>query len=239
MASEPEKATGGEEPGPAVAEVRAYLKRHPEFLVDNPELLYELTPPALRRGDDVVDMQRFMIERLQGRIADLEGYQGELIAASRTNMTSQSQIHLAVLSLLRARSLEHLISVVTGQLAGLLDLDAVALCVEANGESGPKVTKAGVHVLGKGVIDGIMGEGRDILLRADAQGDKAIFRAMAHLVRSDALVRLDINASAPVGLLALGAAEPDRFHPGQGTELLAFLGRSLEHCIRAWLSLPR
>jgi uncharacterized protein YigA (DUF484 family) len=37
--------------------------------------------------------------------------------------------------------------------------------------------------------------------------------------------------------LALGARRPGVFHPGQGTELLVFLGQVIEHVIRAWLDL--
>ena len=243
----PEPKAAPDRPGLrlAGAEVKAYLKRNPDFLAENPELLAELTPPALRRGAKVVDMQRFMIDRLQAEIARVRRHQGELIAASQSDMASQSRIHTAVLSLLSARSFEHLISIVTSEFAGLLELDAVALCVEANGESGPKATRPGVHVLGRGVIDGIMGEGRDILLRAGSCGDQAIFRGRSALVRRVALIRLHINAGAPSGLLALGSGEEDKFHPDPssiptgGVALLGFLGRSLEHCIRAWLNPPR
>jgi hypothetical protein len=59
----------------------------------------------------------------------------------------------------------------------------------------------------------------------------------ASLVRSDALVRLKVSRHAPAGLLALGARRPGVFHPGQGTELLVFLGQVIEHVIRAWLDL--
>jgi uncharacterized protein YigA (DUF484 family) len=44
-------------------------------------------------------------------------------------------------------------------------------------------------------------------------------------------------AARPVGLLALGARKPGVFHPGQGTELLTFLARTLGITIAAWLDL--
>ncbi len=224
--------------GLAPAEVKAYLARNPDFLADNPELIAALTPPTLRRDGPVLDMQRFMIERLQTEVARLKNLQGALIEASQSNMASQSQIHAAVLALLGARDFEHLTAIVTSAWVDLLELEAVALCLEAAPGSAARRTMGGVYMLGPGVISRRVGEGRDIVLKRETEGDRAIFRTRAPRVRSEALVRLHLDAPAPLGLLALGAAEEDRFHPGQGTELLAFLGRSLEHCLRAWLAEP-
>lgn len=238
MPSEAENAAAEAAAGLVPAEVRAYLERHPEFLVDNPGLLAILTPPALRGDGVVIDMQRFMIERLQAEVARLNNFQGELIEASQSNMASQSQIHRAALALLGARDFKHLAAIVSSEFVDLLELEAVALCLEAAEKSRPRETLDGAHILGPGVIPRRLGQGRDIVLRREIAGDRALFRTKAPGVRSEALIRLDIDSGAPLGLLALGAAEEDRFHPGQGTELLAFLGRTLEHCLRTWLNVP-
>ncbi len=224
--------------GLAPAEVKAYLARNPDFLADNPELIAALTPPTMRHDGPVLDMQRFMIERLQAEVTRLKSLQGELIEANQSNMASQSQIHAAVLALLGARDFEHLTAIVTSAWVDLLELEAVALCLEAARGSAARRTMAGVYMLGPGVISRRVGEGRDVVLKRETEGDRAIFRTRAPRVRSEALIRLHLDPHAPLGLLALGAAEEDRFHPGQGTELLAFLGRALEHCLRAWLAEP-
>ena len=69
-------------------------------------------------------------------------------------------------------------------------------------------------------------------------GERAVFGGATGLVRSSALLRLRFGSRAPVGILALGSRRDEMFHPGQGTELLCFLGRVLELCVRAWLDLP-
>ena len=43
---------------------------------------------------------------------------------------------------------------------------------------------------------------------------------------------------APAGLLAIGSRRAGKFHPGQGTELLGFLAKSLSVVIAGWLDLP-
>ena len=51
-------------------------------------------------------------------------------------------------------------------------------------------------------------------------------------------MRLAASRKAPIGLLALGSRDSDKFYPGQGTELLGFLGRIGSLSIRSWLDLP-
>ena len=56
-------------------------------------------------------------------------------------------------------------------------------------------------------------------------------------MRSDALIRLTVGRSAPPALLVFGTRHPGYFNAGQGTELLSFLARVIEHCLRLWLGL--
>ena len=49
--------------------VADYLRRHPDFLAAHPDLIPALTPPELRRGEGVVDMQHFMLQRLRHDLA--------------------------------------------------------------------------------------------------------------------------------------------------------------------------
>ena len=58
------------------------------------------------------------------------------------------------------------------------------------------------------------------------------------LADDEALIRLDIHSKAPAGILAFGSRNPDFFAPDQGTELVTFLARVVERCIKAWLTLP-
>ena len=83
----------------------------------------------------------------------------------------------------------------------------------------------------------MIGRSRNILLRPDVGGDPLIFGAGAGLVASDALIRLRISRRTPMAMLALGSRQTDFFHPGQATELLNFLGQSVETSIRGWLNL--
>lgn len=236
MASEVERSGNDSVAALSVAEVREYLRRHADFLTENADLLAVLTPPTRRRGDRVVDMQRVMVERLQAENARLTSYQSELISASRSNLASQGQIHAAALALIRAHGLAALVNVVGAEFPGLLELDVAVLCVEREGLLSGTMAKAGATVVAREVIAARLGQERDIVLRSSIENDRDLYGDEAPRVRSDALLKLRLGDGDGACMLALGAAEGDRFHPGQGTELLGFLGKVLEHCFGPWMS---
>ncbi|MFO1059082.1 MAG: DUF484 family protein [Dongiaceae bacterium] len=219
------------------AQVVDYLQRHPDFLLRHGELLDAQQAPARRQGPGVLDLQQVMVERLRRDVARLRTEQDDLLANSRDNLSTQERVHRAALALLAARSFENLIETVMTDLAVVLDVDVVSLCVEAT-EGRKRRSVEGVQLLPAGLVGELLGNGRDTLLRDDVEGDPRIFGAAAGLVRSDALLRITASPAAPVGLLAFGTRHPGYFNPGQGTELLSFLARVLEHAIRTWLDLP-
>ena len=50
---------------PDKAEVRAFLAENPHYLTENPDVLAALVPGARHSGENVLDMQGFLIGRLQ------------------------------------------------------------------------------------------------------------------------------------------------------------------------------
>ena len=216
-------------------DVIAYLKQHPDFLDRHPEALRLLRAPSREVGEEVVDFQHFMIERLRGELARVNLEHRTLIAASRGNLSSQGRVHKAALAILAAPSFEQPLQIVTTDLAVLLDVDIVTLGVESSA-SPTRLMPHGIHLLRAGTVDALLGADRNVLLQADLPGDAALFGGAAGLVRSQALLRISIGRNAPMGLLCIGARRVGRFNPGLGTELLAFLSRVLGITISQWLS---
>jgi uncharacterized protein YigA (DUF484 family) len=223
---------------PSAAQVIAYLRRHPDFLFRHPELLDIQASPARHKESQVVDLQHFMVERLRQDVAKLRANQDEIIANSRDNLGTQERIHKAVLAMLEAETFEEFIDIITGDLVLLLEVDVVCLCIERTEGYNRRPRLEGLELLEQGAVDRIMGKGRQVLLRDEAVGDPEVFGGAAELVRSDALLRLKPSKAAPNALLAFGTRHPGYFHPGQGTELLSFLGRIIEFGNRSWLDLP-
>lgn len=221
------------------ADVRAYLKAHPGFLEANADLIDTLAPPAAHEAEvNVLDLQQIMVQRLQRRVAQLKDIQADLIEATSFNALARERVHSAVLRLLDAKSFEELIDFIISPdgLAHALDVDAVVLCVESASEvSGIGVR--GVRILEAGGVERILGLA-PYALADHIVASRGLYGPIAEEIGSEALIRLDFSRSAPPGLLAIGTRDPEHFHPGQAGDLIEFIARITERCIRLWLDLP-
>jgi uncharacterized protein YigA (DUF484 family) len=214
------------------AQVIAWLRRHPDFLERHPELAEFLSVPSAH-GNGVIDMQRFMVSRLQGENARLYDAADALIATGRSNMSATAATHRAVLALLEATSFEHLIHIATQDCQELLDVDVITLSLECDFGLPQRFQTAGLFAIRPGDVDALLGPGRDVNLRPLSRDGEAIFGPATDLVKSDGLARLQIDGRPAV--LALGCREPGKFNPGQGTELLGFFARAVGGSVQSWL----
>lgn len=219
------------------AQVVAYLREHTDFMLRHPDMALTLSPPSRwTDADGVVDMQAFMIDRLKEEIDRIKGATEDLIHTSRFNMSTQSRTHEAVLILLSAPDMTGLARAVTDDLPALLDVDVACLCYEDSDRPLPMLVAPGIQRIPPGTVEAIMGEpDNECALNEAMPGDPALFGAVAGVVESSALVRLAPGVDCPAGLLALGSRQGSTFHPGQGTELITFLGRVVELCAHRFI----
>jgi len=232
--------------------VKAFLLANPDTLHDEPDLLAKLTPDAHREGDGVVDFQVFTIDRLRQEIEDLRELQQAMVNAAEENAISRDRIFAAVLKVLDARNFEHLIHYITTELADDIEVDLVAMGVEASdstrnmaGMRSPTDTPGGpsVMVLQSGMVDALLGtrpdgSPRQHALRDDVEGAQELFGPHAVQVQSEALIRMTFSRAAPPGILALGSTRANQFYPEQAVDHLKFLAQVIERNVRLWLDLP-
>lgn len=218
--------------------VIAWLKAHPDFLQKNPDVIDLLIPakPRPTKGG-VADFQSYVIDRLKAEKSKAEDVTREIVETARNNMNSQTRIHAAILRLLEADSFDEFIQTITSDLTNLLDVDITTLVVETDTKHIPHISTAGIHIVPEGTVDKWMG-GKNTLLQSDISGIEAIYGAGATLVRSQALIRVDIAMQTPPAIIAFGSRDPQLFNGSQGTELVSFLARVVERQFRTWLLLP-
>lgn len=221
--------------GATAEEVRRFLEAHPDFFDGKSDLLARLVPSEYHTGENVVDFQRFVVEKLRADVARLDEFHGALLAASRSNLVTQQQVHEAVLAIMDATSLEHLVHTVSGDWVDMLGVDAVALCVESSAATGQEITSSGLVLVPPGTVADLVGQDGAIMLREDVEALPEIFGPAAPLIRAEALVALNSDTLGAPGILAFGSRDPESFGPGQGTELLRFLALTLERMLGRWL----
>ena len=226
-------------------EVREFLRAHPEFLKNNTDLFAEAQPPERSLGDGVVDFQNFLVKNLQHDSKALKNKYDILVDFCRDNISVQSQVHKAVLGLIKSRTLEKLLETITLDLVNLFDVDVVRLAMESEraGEYDAHYSEqnySGIVFIEPGIVDYALGQKKNVLLVADIAkrepiGFDQIFADCTGLIQSCALLRLELTRVQRNVILAFGVRYPERFHPGQGIELLHFLAQIVAHQLDSYL----
>lgn len=220
------------------SEIIEWLQQNPEFLERSPEACEFLIPPKENKGRGVADFQHYMVQRLKKDKDAMIDTTRDIIEVSRLNMNSVTRIHDASLKVLEARNFPGFIQAITMDIAAILDVDAVSLVVESDASTAATaMNAAGIRVVPQGTITGWM-QGKTSILQDDINGSEAVFGGAARLVRSQAILRVDISEETPPAILAFGSRDPEMFREGQGTELVSYLARVIERSFRLWLTLP-
>ncbi|MDE3060235.1 MAG: DUF484 family protein [Pseudomonadota bacterium] len=224
-------------------EVREFLKSHPDFFKNNLDVVAELTPPERDLGNGILDFQHYMLKNLQQDSKELKSRYDLLVDFCRDNMSVQMQVHHAVMRLIRARSLEQLLEALTLDLVNLFNVDVVRMALESEVQhdtSYGEQAYSGIVFIEPGTVDAALGKRKNVLLVEDCgtkapPGFDAIFADCADMIRSCALLRLQMETVDRNIILAFGVRHKDRFHPGQGIELLHFLAQVVAHQLDSYL----
>lgn len=226
-------------------DVRAYLKKHPDFLKNNLDVVAEVTAPERNLENGIVDFQHYLVKNLQKGSQAIQSRYDVLVEFCRDNMSVQHQVHQAVLSLMRARGLEQLLEVMTIDLVRLFDVDVVRLAMESEAASLYEMNYAeqdfsGIVFIEPGTVDAAIGRKKNVKLIEDCSkqspaGFDQIFADCADLIESCALLRLELPQIERNVILAFGVRHQGRFHAGQGIELLNFLAQIVAHQLDIYL----
>lgn len=201
---------------PDAAAVAAFLRDHPDFLAEHPDLYLHLAPPRRLHGERVADHMAAMLDRERGRNRGLEAEMALALATGRATAGLSRRVRLAVLALMRAPDV---VEAVTQELPALLGLETCTLLAEAP-------DRRGVLPLPPGAVQRLLGHGREALVRPRPT-DRALLHVEAgDLIGRDALVRVPVCPGGPT-LLALGARDAATLPLRQAVPTLTFLGRTV------------
>jgi uncharacterized protein YigA (DUF484 family) len=198
---------------PDQAGVEAFLRANPSWLAENPELYRILVPPNRVHGERLADHMAAMVMAERAHAAAMAERADDVLAAGRAAAGLAGRVQEAVLALLRSNDPADCLS---GEMPGILAVDAVHLCMEA--------LLPGVRPLPQGMVEQLLG-GRQVLFRDSVTEARRLHAEAAGLAGHDALVV--VPGAGPRALLALLARDRQMLDPARGAGALAFLGRAV------------
>jgi uncharacterized protein YigA (DUF484 family) len=211
--------------------VAAYLQHNPDFFERHQGLLTRLRVPHARGGSTISLVER-QIEVLRERHAALEGKLAELVSVARANDAIADKLHRFTRKLLRARTRAQAVAQIEASLRE--DFDAFHCILVLIGEFPDLSPQRFVRIVprddaGLKSFETLFASGKPRCGQVRDSQREFLFGQDASEIGSVALVPLlsSADAAAPagpsahLGVLALGSADRDRFHPGLSTEFLA------------------
>ena len=195
------------------ADVAAYLRAHPRFLADHPDLYRWLAPPERVHGEVMADHMGAMLRVERAHAAAMAERADGVLAAGRAAAGLATRVQEAVLALIGAANPAECI---TAEFPALLAVDAASLCCEA--------PLPGARPLPPGALSRLLGT-RAVLFRDQGSDGRMLHGEAAELALHDVLVR--IPGEGPPTLLALVSRDSHTLDPSQGAGALTFLGRAV------------
>ena len=208
--------------------VAEYLQTHPDFFERNAALLAKLRLPHLRDSATTVSLVERQVEVLRERNQSLERKLKELVDVARANDTLAERIHRMSQRLMRTHTLLETIAALETSLRE--DFDArnsvLVLFLEQartldpapgrflkTAEAADPEMKTFESLLqsGKPRCGQIRDGQRDLLFGKDS-------------IDIGSVALTPLGTKGCVGILAIGASDSNRFHPGMSTEFLTRIG---------------
>ena len=217
------------DPEPAVA---AYLRDHPEFFTQHPDLAESLRiPHPCRPAVSLLEYQNRLLREHCQRLRDKLL---ELVAIARDNDRLAERVQRLALGLLDARGgLDELLHGIKAILRDEFKADCIALCLAMPPTAGLSAVEEFLRPDVVGLFDGVFRAGRPQCGRLNPEQAVALFGDGACLAVSAALTPL--GGGEWRGLLAVGSGDAERFHPGMGTLFLERIGELITQTLQARL----
>ena len=214
--------------------IERYLALNPDFFERHQQLLARMRLPHMRTGSTVSLVER-QVEVLRDQKSDADRRLAEFIAVARANDQLADRIHRFTRRLMRAPGAAAALVAIEASLREDFEAFNCVLLLTApmeslrNVELEPFLRKLPADDTNIRTFDALLATGKPRCGQVrDSQRD-FLFGPEAASIGSVALVPLGDGGS--LGLLALGSAERERFHPGMSTEFLKRMGEMITDAI--------
>jgi uncharacterized protein YigA (DUF484 family) len=210
-------------------EVAAWLRRHPIFLQQFPDLALTLVVP--REEGPTASLASYQLDVLRDKNRELSRRLGELSSNALDNERLAVRVHQLTLALMRQDSRATTLAAMAASLEEDFHGDLVRIVVL--GAMPPELADApwlqaiaadSSHLV---PFRDCLLDGEPICGRLQPQKNALLYASRADEVASSALLPLP-----GVGLVAVGSRDGNRFYPGMGTLFLRMMGESLAAALK-------
>ena len=204
-------------------EVAAWLRRHPKFLQQFPDLAISMVVP--RDEGPAASLASYQLDVLRDKNRELSRRLHELFGNAQDNERLAVRTHQLTLALLKQSTAADTLRAMAASLAEDFQGDLVRIVLFDPVEGLDDVDWLQVIArddAGLAPFRDCLGDGEPLCGRLQPEKTALLYRERADEVQSSALLPLP-----GTGLIAVGSREPNRFYPGMGTLFLRMMGEAL------------
>jgi len=203
-------------------EVATWLRRHPQFLKQFPDLALSLVVP--REEGPAASLASYQLEVLRDKNRELSRRLQDLFANAQENERLAVRTHQLALGLMRqesaATTLQAMVASLQEDFQG--DLVRIVLFHDIDGLEAEWLQVLPRDDARLAPFRDAIAEGEPICGRLHPDKHALLYGMRADEVQSSALLPVD-----GVGMVAVGSRDPNRFFPGMGTLFLRMMGETL------------
>ena len=211
---------------PDAEQVSEFLKQHPHFFGDRPELLIEIQ--LNHSSGSAISLIERQVQVLRDQNQDLKTKLLELVDVARDNDRLNERMHQMTLDLLQSGSLIELLDTLENHLRNEFSADTITLHLPGLDEVCRRETGAIDLVIDdslNALFPSPLSEGKPLCGRLRQEQLDFLFHDQAAAIESASVIPLGEHAEA--GLLSIGSREVNRFSSSMGTLFLSHLGALL------------
>ncbi|KAF1712034.1 hypothetical protein CSC70_00405 [Pseudoxanthomonas kalamensis DSM 18571] len=210
-------------------EVAAWLRRHPNFLKQFPDLALSLVVP--REEGQTASLASYQLEVLRDKNRELSRRLTELFANAQENERLAVRTHQLTLSVLKQDNAADAVRAMAASLKEDFKGDRVRI-VLFKPVSGLEEDTEWLQVVDHtspylSTFRDCLNDGEPICGRLHPDKNALLYGDRAGEINSTALLPLPV-----VGLVAVGSQDGNRFYPGMGTLFLRMMGEALATALK-------
>jgi hypothetical protein len=222
--------------GITAQDILAYLRRHPGFFNDNPEILEEIQIP--HSSGEAVSLVEKQVAILREQNEQTRKRMHELIEIARQNEELAKRMHKLALTLMDAAEPKEIFSTLYDNLRRNFRADKVVVKLFAEPAfidtfAGPEF--AGRNAREQGSFKAVIDKRVPISGQLKSQQQAFLFGEDDYIASA---VIVPLHGTGWGGVLVIGSKDPDKFQESMGVELLANLGEVLSFIIKPWVAEP-